>query len=342
METISVIDISSWSSGDAMERDRIAKAFGRSCEEWGFLLVAGHGLDPDLAERVRRVTNEFFDLPVEEKAKISAVGRPGGRGYYRVASKSHARTRIETDAPGDLRETFFSGMEAVDGDAYTAAADAQRHFAPNVWPAALPEMRVAWEAYMHACNGIAVELLRIGARALDLPEAYFDDKIDRPISTLTAQYYPKLDRPPEPGQVRSGAHTDFGTLTLLLTEDKPGGLQVQSLTGEWIDVRPIPGAFIVNLGDMMAQWTNDRWRSTLHRVVNPPMDAGEAARRLSIVYFHTPNYDAIIDCIPSCADIATPPKYAPIAAGQHLAEKLRKTDSVTAIKAPVASGDIVL
>jgi isopenicillin N synthase-like dioxygenase len=91
----------------------------------------------------------------------------------------------------------------------------------------------------------------------------------------------------------------------------------------------VPGAFIVNLGDMMAQWTNDRWRSTLHRVVNPPSDAGAAARRLSVVFFHTPNYDATIACIPSCTDAAHPPKYAPILSGEHIARKLKAVESVS-------------
>jgi isopenicillin N synthase-like dioxygenase len=329
MDKVPVIDISPWYSGDQASRDAVAHAVGEACEKWGFLIVSGHSIDASLIGSVRSVTRGFFDLPADEKLACDSVGRPGGRGYYRVASKSHARTRGDTMAPGDLRETFFVGMEAEPGDSYTAAPEARRHFAPNVWPVKPAGMQELWIQYFAACNALAADLLQICARALDLPDDWFRDKIDRPISSLTAQHYPKLERPPEPGQVRSGAHTDFGTLTLLLAEDKPGGLQVVGLDGEWHDVRPMPGAYIVNLGDMMAQWTNDRWRSTLHRVVNPPLDAGDAARRLSIVYFHTPNYDATIECIPSCCDAAHPPKYAPIAAGAHLAEKLRQTDSVS-------------
>jgi len=329
MEDVPVIDISAWFNGSEADRRVVARTFGEACEKWGFLLLEGHGFAPELMGRIRDVTYQFFDLPIEEKMAVAAAGRTGGRGYYRVASKSHARTLGAKEAPGDLRETYFSGMEPVAGDVYTTAPSALRHFAANVWPAEPREMGAIWVQYMRACNLLAAELLRISARALELPEGWFDDKINRPISTLTAQHYPKLEVPPEPGQVRSGAHTDFGTLTLLMTEDKPGGLQVQSFEGEWRDVRPIPDAFIVNLGDMMSQWTNDRWRSTLHRVVNPPMDAGVSARRLSIVYFHTPNYDARIECIPSCVSSGTLPYYAPILAGEHLAEKLRKTDSVS-------------
>ncbi len=327
-QSVPVIDIAPWFTGDSSARAAVAQAVGDACSKWGFLILKGHGIDPQTMQAIKDVTYAFFDLPLEEKLKCDSSGRPGGRGYYRIASKSHARTRGDLKAPGDLRETFFVGAEQIPGSTYTATPEARRHFAPNVWPSQPQNMRAIWQNYLVRCNALAADLLHICARALDLPEYWFDDKIDFPISTLTAQHYPKLDKPPAPGQVRSGAHTDFGTLTLLMTEDKPGGLQVMGTDGQWHDVRPVPGAFIVNLGDMMAQWTNDRWRSTLHRVVNPPLDAGEAARRLSIVYFHTPNYDAVIECIPSCTDAAHPPKYPPVRAGEHLAQKLQQTDSV--------------
>ncbi|HEX9461251.1 MAG TPA: 2-oxoglutarate and iron-dependent oxygenase domain-containing protein [Alphaproteobacteria bacterium] len=325
---IPVIDMAPWFGSDRPARDAIARHVDTACMEWGFLIVRGHGIDPALRQAVRDVTYEFFDLTLEEKLRCEAAGRPGGRGYYRPESKSHARTRGEADAPGDLRETFFAGMEPSAGDPYTTAPDAVRHFAPNAWPARPARMQTVWEAYAKACGALCREMLHICAWALDLPETWFDDKIDRPISTFAAQHYPKLERPPKPGQVRSGAHTDFGTLTLLMAEDKPGGLQIMGKDGQWHDVKPVPGAYIVNLGDMMAQWTNDRWRSTLHRVVNPPLDAGATARRLSIVYFNTPNYDALIECIPSCTDAEHPPKYAPVRAGDHLTEKLKQVDSV--------------
>jgi isopenicillin N synthase-like dioxygenase len=324
---IPVLDISPWYGNDALAREKMALEFDAACREWGFLIIAGHRIGAPLIESIRDVTRSFFDLPIEQKLQCDSSGRPGGRGYYRVTSKSHARTLDNANAPGDLRETFFAGMEPVPGDTYTSAPGGRAHFASNVWPSQL--MRSIWEQYFKECDLLARDLLHICASALALPENWFDDKIDRPISTLTAQHYPKLERPPEPGQLRSGAHTDFGTLTLLMTEDRPGGLQVMGTDGVWRDVRPEPNAYIVNLGDMMAQWTNDRWRSTLHRVINPPLDAGAMARRLSIVYFHTPNYDAVIECIPSCSDAVHPPKYAAVLAGEHLSEKLRKTNSVS-------------
>jgi isopenicillin N synthase-like dioxygenase len=125
--------------------------------------------------------------------------------------------------------------------------------------------------------------------------------------------------------LRSAPHTDFGSITLLLTEDKPGGLQVLDQNERWCDVQPLPGAYIVNLGDLMAQWTNDRWRSTVHRVVNPPHEPGLDSRRQSIVFFHQPNYDAVVECIPTCRDAAHPARYAPVRSGEHLHHKLTLT-----------------
>ena len=136
--------------------------------------------------------------------------------------------------------------------------------------------------------------------------------------------YPAPAAPPEPGQLRAGAHTDYGTLTILRAENVVGGLQVQTRAGEWVDVSVPPEAFVVNLGDMLMRWTNDRWRSTLHRVVNPPLSAGAASRRQSLAFFHNPNPDALIECLPNCCDADHPAQYAPITAGAFIAEKAAK------------------
>jgi isopenicillin N synthase-like dioxygenase len=326
--TVPIIDIAPWFDGNPLERERVARAVGQACEDWGFLIVAGHRIDPGLMRTVSDVSKSFFDLPVAEKLACDASGTVGGRGYYRMEAKSLARTLGDASAPGDLRESFRIGPEPLANDAYTTASAAAGHFAPNQWPRQPADMRAIWEHYYTECSALAGDLMHISAQALDLPEFWFDDKIDRSTSNLVAQHYPKLEKPPIPGQIRNGAHTDFGTLTLLMAEDKPGGLQVMGMDGEWHDVRPVPGTYIVNLGDMMAQWTNDRWRSTLHRVVNPPLDAGDASRRLSVAFFHTPNHDALISCIPSCCGPEHPPKYAPVLSGEHMARKLQQVESL--------------
>ena len=137
---------------------------------------------------------------------------------------------------------------------------------------------------------LAARIMRVFAVALKLPEDYFAGVIDRPVSALRALNYPHPTVPPQPGQLRAGAHTDYGSLTILLPEAKSGGLQIFTPEQEWRPVPPVPGAFIINIGDLMALWTNDRWVSTLHRVVNPAPDAKGSTRRQSFAFFHQPNW----------------------------------------------------
>ena len=150
---------------------------------------------------------------------------------------------------------------------------------------------------------------------------FFADKIDRHITNFTASYYPPQPTAPAPGQLRCGPHADYGSLTIVSSDTATGGLQVLGRDGAWSDVPCVPGTFVINLGDLMAEWTNDRWRSTLHRVVNPPRARAESSR-LSLLFFHQPNYDALIECLPSCTDAANPPRYAPITSGAHVARKI--------------------
>src|SRR5690606_27722544 len=138
----------------------------------------------------------------------------------------------------------------------------------------------------------------------------------REMSSLVVNHYPALTRPPLPGQMRASAHTDYGTLTIVAPSGATYGLQVM-VRGRWEDVAVTPDAFVVNIGDLMAQWTNDRWVSTLHRVVNPPQPVATQSRRLSLVYFHQPNDDAVVEPIATCVDADHPPRYAPVTAGEH-------------------------
>ena len=174
-------------------------------------------------------------------------------------------------------------------------------------------------------------LMRIFALALGLPEAWFDDAIDRHFSTCPSNLYPELPGEPLPGQLRAGPHTDFGSLTILAVNDAPGGLQVLFPDGAWRDVRPAPGQFVVNLGDMMGRWTNDRWKSTVHRVVNPPREQATGSRRQIVGFFLHPNYDARVACLPTCTDADHSPRYAPILAGEHMLAKLERRETRPAV-----------
>jgi isopenicillin N synthase-like dioxygenase len=172
--------------------------------------------------------------------------------------------------------------------------------------------------------GLVARLMALFAEALSLPGDFFDRRIDHHTSALRLLNYPAVTEPLLPGQLRAGAHTDYGTVTVLRAEDAPGGLEVL-VDDQWIAVPLVADSFVVNLGDAMARWTNDRWRSTLHRVVIPPTEVAATSRRQSIAFFHNANWDAVIECIPSCLAIGEAPRYAPVTAGEHLMSKFRAT-----------------
>jgi isopenicillin N synthase-like dioxygenase len=195
--------------------------------------------------------------------------------------------------------------------------DERAVYAPNLWPAAVPSLRPTVETYYRAMADLAATLMEAFAVALGLDDRIFDDLIDAHGSALRLAHYPALDGAAPPGQFRAGAHTDYGTLTILWTDGEPG-LQVQAPDGSWLDVEPVDGGLIVNLGDLMERWTNDRWRSTMHRVAV----TSQSASRLSIPFFHNANWDATVECIVADGEA---PKYAPITAGRHLMEKFRST-----------------
>jgi isopenicillin N synthase-like dioxygenase len=154
-----------------------------------------------------------------------------------------------------------------------------------------------------------------------MDERFFDDKVSRSIGTMRLNYYPAQRDAPLPGQLRAGAHTDYGSLTILNGEDVPGGLQVRTRGGEWIDVHTPPDHFVINIGDLMMRWTNERWLSNLHRVVNPPLGEGPGAPRLSIAFFNHPNYDVMIECIAPAGQA----KHPPVLSGDYRDTKYRKT-----------------
>ena len=142
--------------------------------------------------------------------------------------------------------------------------------------------------------------------------------------------YPSQTATPADGQLRAGAHSDYGSLTILRAEDRPGGLQVFTREGAWIDVPIVPDCFIVNIGDLMAQWTNDHWVSTLHRVANPPPERAGDSRRQSLVFFHNPNYDAPVECLPSCRSAERAAKYPPTTSGDYLRSRFTATQNAMA------------
>jgi isopenicillin N synthase-like dioxygenase len=315
---IPVIDLELVTEGSIDDRRRVAQDLDHACRNVGFFVVVGHGVSDTTISQLHQQALAFFDLPLADRLAV-AMPEPGyPYGYSPIAAEALNRSIGGAAAP-DAKETFNIGpidppprpLGEVDDP------DERAVYSPNLWPAALPSLRPAAEQYYRAMSGLSGHLMEGLALALDVPGDTFEPLIDRHASALRLAHYPPIEAAGlDAGHFRAGAHTDYGTLTVLWTDGEPG-LQVLHPEEGWVDVEPIDAGFIVNLGDLMARWTNDRWRSTLHRVV--PAGTG---RRLSIPFFHNANWDAHIDCIVERNERA---RYPPITAGRHLMDKFRST-----------------
>lgn len=319
---IPVIDIGPFSDGSAAGKRAVARAVDDACTDLGFLIVSGHGVPEALIEEMRAVSRAFFDRPLEEKLRLK-MPPDRYRGYIGLGHEALANS-LDQATPPDLKESFSIGPFDVPDDAYHRAARPGNFFAPNIWPEQPAGFRRVWERYFREMERLSTLLMRVFAVGLGMPERFFDDKIDHHITNFSVIHYPEQPTEPLPGQLRAGAHTDYGSLTIVKPDAAPGGLQVRGKDGRWIDVPVIPGSFVVNLGDLMAEWTNDRWVSTLHRVVNPPRDKALGSRRLSMTFFHQPNYDAVIECLPTCTSAECLPRYGRTTSGEHVWMKVNK------------------
>jgi isopenicillin N synthase-like dioxygenase len=311
---VPVIDLAA-RHGQPADRRAAATAIDRACRQSGFLVVTGHGVEPDLSERMYTRTMAFFRQPADAKERIAAPpGDATRRGFHRMGKVAAS---IGVDTPPDLCESF-SVNRLGDEHAAAAAGLLPTHplALPNRWPdtAGFEE---TWSEYFAAMEGLVGLLLQLFAIALDLREHWFDDKVDHDMSNLGANYYPVQTTAPAPGQLRKGPHTDWGSLTILLQDDA-GDLEVRTTDGRWVDVPCVVDGLVVNVGDLMAIWTNDRWVSTMHRVVNPPAQAA-SSERLSIAFFHQPNHDAEIACIPTCTGSGA--RHPPVRSGEWFAGK---------------------
>jgi isopenicillin N synthase-like dioxygenase len=320
MNQVPVVDLTPAREGGAADRQRVARVIDRACREIGFFAITGHGVPDGLVEDLRRVAHAFFALPMADKLALRHPVPGTNRGYHPVGGEALSEAN-DAAAPPDLKEFFHVGPVDVGDDAYYTCAEGRAHFVPNIWPAWPPDFARAATVYYRAMSELIRVLMRLAALALDVDERFFDDKVDRSIGTMRLNYYPAPAEAPRPGQLRASAHTDYGGFTILSGEDVPGGLQVRTRAGAWVDVPTAPTSFVVNIGDLLMRWTNDRWLSNLHRVVNPPLGPGPARARLSIAFFNHPNYDALIECLPSQG----PPRHLPVRSGEYRDVKYAKT-----------------
>jgi len=332
MHDFPVVEISAFTSAHPGSREtklKIAREVDEVCRRTGFLAVSGHGVPQEVIAHAWQAGRDFFDLRREEKLRVKMLYEGYPYGYSPLQAEALAQS-LGDETPPDLKESFNIGPLELDARAHSVRAgdavpDAAFRYAANLWPNRPVGFREAAADYYRALSRLAKQIMTIFTLALDLPENYFDPFVNDPISALRMLNYPHSPATPKPGQLRAGAHCDYGSLTVLLADAAPGGLEIRNPEGNWIPIPVVPGAFIVNLGDLMARWTNDRWVSTLHRVVNPPPDAAGSTRRQSFAFFHQPNWDAEISCIPTCLAPGTAPKYEPVRSGEHLMNKFRRT-----------------
>jgi isopenicillin N synthase-like dioxygenase len=314
---IPVIDIAPFSSRDPMDRRRVARAWDEAFSTIGFATIAGHGVSERLATEVHEISRIFFDRPLPEKM---ALRGPPGLGYEAFQAAKLGQSKDGGAAPADLVEALM-----IQGPEWDRLGRVPPDSPANLWPGKPARFRETIGRYVAETFALGQTLMRISALALGLEEGFFGPYYDRMMHNLRLAWYPDQTQSPLAGQFRNGPHTDFTGFTILRQDDAPGGLQVLSPETEWVDVRPVPGTLVINSGDLLQRWTNDRWRSNLHRVVNPDRSLTGSTARLSIVIFTGPNPDAIVECLPTCTGPGNPPRHEPVVALDYLTMKIRET-----------------
>jgi len=323
VEAFPVVSLSKFETADPDGKKLLALEVDAICRTTGFLAIAGHGVPQGTIDAAWNAAKAFFDEPVEVKQAARAPYPGYPYGYLGPNSEALAASR-GVDTPPDLKESFNGGpLQQPHGITDTDALSFC--YAATIWPAAPAGFRTAWEDYYRAMEDLAARIMRLFAAALTLPEDFFSGMIDHPVSALRALNYPEQEVAPKPGQLRAGAHSDYGSLTILLPQEGSKGLQIQRADDSWIDVPPIPGAFVINIGDLMQRWTNDRWVSTVHRVANPENPEEARQRRQSFAFFHQPNWFAEIKCLDICLELGEAPKYEPVLSGPYLMGKFKST-----------------
>jgi len=288
------------------ERDEavIAQEIRTAALDTGFFYIANHGVPSQTVDGAFAVLPQFFGLPLELKERLR-------RGKGRKGFEGTGVQIIDAGSPPDLKESWNVGWERDPSDPNPPI---------NQWPENLPGFRAAIEGYYGAAEAVGARLIRLVALSLSLPVDYFTASFDPPSTSLRCLCYPPQPEDAQYNQMGAGAHTDIGALTIL-AQDDCGGLELCNVAGEWLSAQVIPGTFVVNIGDMLARWTNDRYRSSLHRV----MHATTKRTRYSMAFFYSPRYATTIAPIPSCIASGEQPKYEPILAGEFSAMRLARS-----------------
>lgn len=318
--SIPSIDIGAYvRGGSPAAREAVAAQVDRACREVGFIQITGHGITDEVVAGLGEAMDAFFECPLAEKR--SFIRPPGeNRGYTPPTSESLSLSLGVESASrmADFFEAYNVGRTLHDHPGVAMP----EHYADNTWPP-LSGFESLVGAYFDEAERVAETMVTIFADALGLPAGFFDSYTDHSINVLRMNNYalPHGTEVALNGELTGmGEHTDFGIVTILWA-DQVRGLQVLDRAGEWHDVSPSDGALLINLGDLMARWTNERWMSTLHRV-KPPLVDGTIQRRRSAAFFHDGNAEALVTTLESCVDDTHPNLYAPVTVADHITAKL--------------------
>jgi isopenicillin N synthase-like dioxygenase len=315
---IPVVDLAASFEDDPSGFDTAAHQIHKACRQTGFFYVAHHGVPQALIDETFLWSRRLFDLPPAERMALDSRNSASAAGYSSGTQQLDSQDTTSEKAPPDLKESFGFGME-LPGD-HPLAVKRVRDFGHNQWPAGLPGFRTHMLDYQAALRRLRLHLLRLLARSLDLPDGWFLPHFEIAANSIRLLKYPP--QPPDAAfnQIGAGAHTDWGAITIL-AQDEAGGLEVRCADGTWVEAAPIAGTFVVNLGDLMARWSNGVYNANMHRVKN-----NRSGRdRYSIVSFNNPNPDAVIEPVPGCVTEAFPRKFATCTAQEHLNEMFRRS-----------------
>jgi isopenicillin N synthase-like dioxygenase len=309
MQNIPSVDLRDFLSDDPKRKQKFVNEIGKAYEDIGFVALKGHFLDDKLVDELYEEVRNFFNLPLEVKGKYEIPGIGGQRGYISFG-KEHAKGR----SAGDLKEFWHFGQYVSENSKYKDV------YPENVQVEELPKFNLVGKVAYQMLEKTGVYVLRALAVYLGLDEFYFDNFIKDGNSILRPIHYPPITDEPKDGAVRAAAHGDINLITLLMGSQGKG-LQVQNHNGDWIDAIAAPDEVVINVGDMLSRHTNNKLKSTIHRVVNPPRELWGTSR-FSIPFFMHPVSDMPLNCLENCIDEKNPKLYDDITSGEFLHERL--------------------
>lgn len=313
MKHIPIVDLQGNLDADAPLAQQNARALFEALSQIGFAYIAGHNVAPATREAAFAASRDFHASTLAQKQSLAI--NAFHRGYMGMASSTIVTSTVAKVTRPNMSESLMLMHELPPDDPGLLAGLPMQ--GPNQWPDWLPGFKPAMLAYVREVDALGRHIVRLIALALGLPATALDHHFDHPTTFLRALHYPPQP-PAEDEQIGSAPHTDYGIITLLAQDDS-GGLQVRPRGGDWIEAPPIPDTYVLNVGDMLARWTNGRLVSTPHRVIN--RSGGD---RYSLPYFLDPSMNTLIECLPTCTDAAHPPQHPPVRYGDYLLERLNR------------------